>query len=85
VVTVIVVPYHQDERLRDGYIPLALADDVRVLAPELPDGDIWHRLAALDDAAADQIAAAVGDGGRTTVLSGDCLVAMAVLAGATAR
>lgn len=80
--TVIVVPYHQDERLRDGDIPLPFAGDVRVLAPELPDGDIWHRLTALDDAAADHIAAAAGDGGRTTVLSGDCLVAMAVLAGA---
>lgn len=80
--TVIVVPYHQDERLRDGAIPLPFAGDVRVLAPELPDGDIWHRLAALDDAAADQIAAAIGGGGRTTVLSGDCLVAMCALAGA---
>lgn len=80
--TVIVVPYHQDERLSDGAIPLPLTGDVRVLAPELPEGDIWHRLAALDDAAADQIAAAVGDGGPAAVVSGDCLVAMAALAGA---
>jgi hypothetical protein len=81
-VTVIVVPYHQDERLSDGAIPLPLTGDVRVLAPELPAGDIWSRLATLDDAAADQIAAALGDGGPTTVVSGDCLVAMAALAGA---
>ena len=80
--TVIVVPYHQDERLSQGAIPLPSTGDVRVLAPELPEGDIWHRLAALDDAAADQIAAAVGDGGQPAVVSGDCLVAMAALAGA---
>ncbi|HEY4703634.1 MAG TPA: arginase family protein [Streptosporangiaceae bacterium] len=80
--TVIVVPYHQDERLSHGAIPLPSTGDVRVLAPELPEGDIWHRLAALDDAAADQIAAAVGDGGQSAVVSGDCLVAMAALAGA---
>ncbi|GAA4056446.1 arginase family protein [Actinomadura miaoliensis] len=78
----IVVPYHQDERLSDGYIPLPLADDLQVVDPELPDGDIWRRLAALDDAAADEIAASVSAGGPTTVLSGDCLIGMAVLAGA---
>jgi arginase len=80
-VTVIVVPYHQDERLGDDLIP-PVAGEFIVLDPDLPDGDIWHRLAALDDAAADQIAAAIRAGGPTTVLSGDCLVAMAVLAGA---
>jgi arginase len=81
-VSVIVVPYHQDERLGDGEIPLPLAGDVRVLAPELPEGGIWTRLAALDDAAANQVAASVSDGGPTAVLSGDCLVAIAALAGA---
>jgi arginase len=81
-VTVIVVPYHQDERLGDGEIPLSLAGDVRVLAPELPEDDIWPRLAALDDAVANQVTASVGGGVPTTVLSGDCLVAIAALAGA---
>jgi arginase len=81
-VSAIVVPYHQDERLGDGVMPLPLAVDVRVLAPELPEGDIWHRLAALDDATANQVAASVSDGGPTIVLSGDCLVAIAALAGA---
>ena len=79
---VIVVPYHQDVRLDDGCIPLPSTGELLVLDPELPDGDIWRRLTALDDAAADQIAAAVSRGGPTTVLSGDCLVAMATLAGA---
>jgi arginase len=84
-VTVVVVPYHQDERLADELIPLPAAGDYLVLEPELPDGDIWQRLAALDDAAANQIAAAVdgwaAGGDTTTVVSGDCLVALATLAG----
>src|SRR5688572_20422460 len=77
----IVVPYHQDERLADDHIPVPATGDHEVVDPVLPAGDIWRRLAALDDAAADRIAAAVRAGGPTAVLSGDCLVAMAVLAG----
>ncbi len=80
--TVIVVPYHQDERLDDELLPLPVSGEFLVLAPDLPEGDRWARLAALHDAAADQIAAAVRTGAPTTVLSGDCLVAMGVLAGA---
>jgi arginase len=80
--TNVVVPYHQDERLPDGLIPLPVTGEFLVLEPHLPEGgDIWGRMAALHDAAADQIAAAVRTGEPTTVLSGDCLVAMAVLAG----
>ncbi|WP_067479272.1 arginase family protein [Actinomadura hibisca] len=79
---VLVVPYHQDKRLIDGCVPLPSTGDVRVLEPELPEGDIWQRLAALDDAVADEVAAALGEGGPVAVLSGDCLVAMGVLAGA---
>jgi arginase len=78
---VIVVPYHQDQRLGDDQLPLAVAGGVRLVDPALPDGDIWRRLAALDGAAADQIATDVRAGGPTTVLSGDCLLAMAGLAG----
>jgi arginase len=79
--TVVVVPYHQDERLPGDAFALPPRGDYLVLDPLLPDGDIWQRLAALDDAAADQIAAAVRAGGTTTVVSGDCLVALATLAG----
>jgi arginase len=81
-VTIIVVPYHQDQRLDDDVVPLPVTGEFLVLAPDLPDGDLWSRIAALHDAAADQIAAAVRTGEPTTVLSGDCLVAMGVLAGA---
>jgi arginase len=80
-VTIIVVPYHQDERLPDGVIPMPVAGEFLVLQPDLPGHDVWARMAALHSAAADQIAAAIRAGGPTTVLSGDCLVAMAVLAG----
>jgi arginase len=80
-VTIIVVPYHQDQRLDDDVVPLPVTGEFLVLAPDLPDGDLWSRIAALHDAAADQIAAAVRTGEPTTVLSGDCLVAMGVLAG----
>lgn len=79
--TIIVVPYHQDERLADGVIPLPLDGEFLVLRPDLTGDDVWARMAALHSAAADQIAAAVRAGGRTTVLSGDCLLAMAALAG----
>ncbi len=80
--TVIVVPFHQDRRLADDLLPLPVTGEFLVLDPDLPDGDVWARTAAVHDAAADQIAAAVRTGEPTTVLSGDCLVAMSVLAGA---
>lgn len=79
--TVVVVPYHQDQRLADDVLPLPSAGEYLVLAPHLPEGDIWRRLIALDDAAAGQIAAAVRAGGPTTVISGDCLLALATVAG----
>jgi arginase len=80
-VTVVVVPYHQDARLADDVIPLPPRGDYLILDPDLPDGDIWHRLGALDLAAATQIAAAAGAGGTTRVISGDCLIALATIAG----
>jgi arginase len=80
-VTVVFVPYHQDERLPNDLIPLPSGRDYLVVNTALPDGDIWQRLAALDDAVANQIAAAVGTGRTTTVISGDCLIGVATLAG----
>jgi arginase len=80
-VTVIVVPYHQDVRLADDLIPLPESGDYLVLEPDLPGVDLWFRLGALDDAVASQVALAVAEGGRTTVLSGDCLVALGTLSG----
>jgi arginase len=76
----IVVPYHQDERLADDLLPLTTA--FTLVEPPLPDGDVWSRMVALHDAAADAIATELRADGDTIVLSGDCLVAMATLAGA---
>jgi arginase len=84
-VTIVVVPYHQDERLAGALIPLPASGDYLVLEPDLPDAGIWQRLTALDDATANQVAAAVrgwpGQHGTTIVVSGDCLVALATVAG----
>jgi arginase len=80
-VAVVVVPYHQDQRLPDDHLALPPRGDYLVLDPHLPDGDRWPRMTALADAAANQIAAAVRAGTPTTVVSGDCLLALAALAG----
>jgi arginase len=71
---VIVVPYHQDDRLEPGTIP-APAGATEV-TPSLPDGGKWERIAALHRAVADAVVA-----GDTTVLSGDCLVLLGTLSG----
>jgi arginase len=69
----IVVPYHQDESLPAGDLPVS-GDAV---TPVLPDGDVWSRLAALYE----QVAVAVAGIARPMVVSGDCLVSVGVLAG----
>jgi arginase len=78
--TTILVPYHQDERLPDGDIPVRAEITV---TPDLPAGDIWSRLTALYEAVASTVAAA-GPGPvvlAPVVFSGDCLVAGATVAG----
>lgn len=71
----IIVPFHQDERLPDGTLPVPPGEH-RIVAPELA-GERWPRLVALYDAVAGAVAAAA----RPTVVSGDCLVALGVVAG----
>jgi arginase family enzyme len=71
---IIIVPYHQDERLPDDSIPVAGTTVEAVL----PDGDIWTRLVALFDLVAGKVTA----GQAPVVISGDCLVANATIAGA---
>lgn len=80
----IVVPYHQDERLPDGSIPLPESAVVETVEATLPEGDIWPRLVSLFDIAADRVAARFGADGPAVpvVVSGDCLVASATIAGA---
>jgi arginase len=80
-VTVIVVPYHQDERLSAELLPLPDRVDHLVLEPDLIGHDVWARVGCLGEAVAGQVALAVAEGNPTTVVSGDCLVALGTLAG----
>lgn len=74
----ILVPYHLDEHLPDLRIPLDVDESIRV---ELPDGDPWHRMAALYDVTAARVADLIQAGQRPTVISGDCTTSLAVVAG----
>ncbi|MEU9828498.1 arginase family protein [Micromonospora chersina] len=76
--TTILVPYHQDEQLAAGDIPVRA--DITVGA-ELPEGDVWRRLAGVCDATASAVAPVVAAGGVPMVFSGDCLLAGGTLAG----
>ncbi|WP_238006791.1 arginase family protein [Dactylosporangium sp. AC04546] len=76
--TTILVPYHQDERLADGSIPVSA--DITV-HPEFPDGDRWQRLSGLFESVAAAVAPEVAPGRVPVVFSGDCLVAGATVAG----
>jgi arginase len=85
-VSVISVPYHLDEYLPDLDLPLAPDE---VITAELPDGDVWARLASLYSEVARAVADAAGAagaadadrGGPPVVLSGDCTTALGTVAG----
>ncbi|TDD33811.1 arginase family protein [Actinomadura sp. KC06] len=78
--TVTLVPYHQDELLPDSSFPLPRPDVVQVTR-DLPEGDVWTRLAALYELVSAEVADQVTGGTVPSVVSGDCLIAEAVLAG----
>ncbi|GAA0569590.1 arginase family protein [Actinomadura livida] len=78
--TITLVPYHLDERLPDSSFPLPAAGFIPVTR-ELPEGDVWARLGALYELVSAEVADQVAGGTRPTVVSGDCLVSTAVLAG----
>ena len=77
--TVIGVPYHLDEHLPDlDFTP----EPAELITPELPEGDIWSRLAVLYAAVADAVTRSHADGGPPVVVaSGDCLTALGTVAG----
>jgi arginase len=77
-VTVIAVPFHLDEYLPHLELPLA-AD--RTIAPELPPGAAWDRMAVLYEEVADAVAAEVRAGHVPVVVSGDCTTSLGVVAG----
>jgi arginase len=76
--TVIAVPFHLDEHLPDLELPL-VAD--RTIAPDLPPGAPWERMAALYAQVAAAVAAEVGAGRVPVVVSGDCTTSLGVVAG----
>ena len=77
-VTVIAVPFHLDEPLPDLELPLPAE---RTIAPALPPGTPWERMAVLYEQVADAVAADVGAGRVPVVASGDCTTALGVVAG----
>jgi arginase len=77
-VTVIAVPFHLDDHLPDLELPLA-AD--RTIAPDLPPGPPWERMAALYEEVAAAVAAEVRGGRVPVVISGDCTTSLGVVAG----
>ncbi|WP_433477280.1 arginase family protein [Spirillospora sp. CA-142024] len=78
--TVTLVPYHQDERLPDSSFPLP-GPDIIPVTRDLPEGDVWRRVAALFELVSAEVADQVAGGSRPRVVSGDCLTSEAVLAG----
>jgi arginase len=72
--TVIAVPFHLDEHLPGLELPLA---PERTIAPELPAGTPWERMAVLYEQVAAEIAVTEGP----LVLSGDCTTSLGVVAG----
>ncbi|MER7005259.1 arginase family protein [Dactylosporangium sp. NPDC000555] len=76
----ILAPYHLDERLHGLEVDLPEPPDTVVTA-ELPEGDVWARLATLYDRVADRVAAEVTAGGRPVVVSGDCTTSLGTMAG----
>jgi len=73
-VTVLSVPFHLDEPL-PAFVPPVPPDEV--IAPDLPPGSPWERMAVLYAEVAD----ALGRDELQVVLSGDCTTALAVVAG----
>lgn len=78
--TVLLSPFHLDERL-DGSWPL---EAEATIDPALPEVGAWERMAVIAVDVADAVAAALRDARVPVVLSGDCVAALAVVAGVQA-
>ncbi|MEV4412562.1 arginase family protein [Catellatospora sp. NPDC049609] len=78
---IILVPYHLDERLPDRDLPLPPHLDVTAVTEELPGGDVWARLGRLYTSAAREVARVARAGAVPVVVSGDCTVSLATMAG----
>ena len=76
--TAILVPFHLDEHLADLDVPVPTDTTV---APELPEGDTWSRMAVLYEEVTEAVAESAQSGARPVVLSGDCTTSLATVAG----
>jgi arginase len=72
------VPYHLDEYLPDLDTPL---DAGREIAPVLPAGDVWDRLAVLYSAVGEAVAGSARRGLVPVVVSGDCTTSLGTVTG----
>lgn len=77
--TIILTPFHQVQRLADHDIPVRAEV---IVAPRLPEADLWRRVAAVCEATAVAVAPVISSGHMPVVVSGDCLIAGGTLAGA---
>jgi arginase len=78
----ILLPYHQDERLDDAAIQLPAGVAATLVDPSLPAAETqWPRLVALYEELARAVERASRDGGLRAVVVGDCLASLGVLAG----
>jgi arginase len=80
-VAIIFLPYHLDEYVPDLRVPLPAEHELTAVVEELPEGDVWTRLAALYSPTADVVAAHVREGELPIVISGDCTASLATVAG----
>lgn len=76
--TVIAVPFHLDEPVPELRFPLAAQ---RTIAPALPPGGPWERMAVLYEEVAAAVAAEAAAGRVPVVVSADCTTALGVVAG----
>lgn len=78
---VLLLPFHQDERLSERAIQLPAGTDSQTIDPALPGAAQWTRLAVLYDALATEVAGRAQAGRVLPVVTGDCLAALGTLAG----
>jgi arginase len=77
-VAVLRVPYHLDEYLPDLDTLLEAQQEI---APVLPAGDVWDRLAVLYSAVGQAVAGTARRGSVPVVVSGDCTTSLGIVAG----
>jgi arginase len=79
---VILLPYHQDERLDDEAIVVPSGVEATLVDPPLPAADTqWPRLVALYEVLAEAVAVGVRGDRLRAVVVGDCLASLGTLAG----